>query len=78
MKKVIRLSVEDFENIVRLSSSPIEAIREIKKHTVDISRFAKWEGTWDYSCSECGGFNDFMTPHCPHCGAKMKNGREDL
>lgn len=78
MKPIILISVEDFEKILNSSPSSVEAIKEIKKHTVGRTNFANWEGTWDYSCSFCGTFNDLMTPHCPHCGAKMKNGREDL
>jgi hypothetical protein len=77
-KSIIRISVEDFDKIFASNCSTDRAIEEIKKHTVNISVFPKWEGNWDYYCSNCGVPNDLMTPHCPHCGAKMANGREDL
>ena len=78
MKKIIRITPEELNDIFRSSSSPVEAIREIKKRVVDISSFAQWEGTWDFYCSVCGKPFEYRTPHCPHCGAKMKNGSEDL
>jgi hypothetical protein len=78
MKKTIRISTKEFDDIIRSSSSPIEAIREIKKRAVDISNFAQWEGTWDFYCSVCHEPFEYRTPHCPHCGVKMKNGSEDL
>lgn len=42
---------------------------------------AKWIKIQDYAmCSECvhkvnWGSKDFLSPYCPHCGARMENGK---
>lgn len=32
---------------------------------------------YDYQCSCCGDWQDYATPYCPDCGAKMPEWRKD-
>jgi hypothetical protein len=45
---------------------------------VQEAKEGEWTGSWDYACSVCNKTFEYKTPHCPHCGAKMKNGSEDF
>ena len=63
----------------------VEALHQITedKNECNINNVsAKWKKIQNYAmCSECGhkvnwGSKDFLSPYCPHCGAKMK-GKEN-
>lgn len=56
--------------IDRIESQPTADVVEARR--------GEWIGCWDHECSVCGKTFEYRTPHCPYCGAKMKNGSEDL
>ena len=78
-KERILISVEDLERIVNTKNSLQEVCEAVKVIvTADDDADGEWTGNWDYYCSVCNKPFEYRTPHCPHCGAKMKNGREDF
>ena len=57
----------------------ISAIADIQSADARENSYGEWKFCPDLSvyCSECGHYpaDDYaMTPFCPHCGLKMKNG----
>ena len=52
-------------------------MKDTKNEKVEIVKYGKWSGTWDYICSVCNQSFEYQTAYCPNCGAKMEKGDED-
>ena len=78
----ILVTEKEYEAIANSSGSLKEVYEALKsRFSVDDeadNHQEEWSGNWDVYCSVCHKPFEYRTPHCPHCGAKMKNGSEDL
>lgn len=67
----------------------IDAIKNLPSAQTERKR-GRWvkqtdENCWWYECSECGDYpmknaygHEELSAYCPHCGAKMVGGEEDV
>lgn len=66
-KRYISLDRYEIECIV-----DVDRIIEATPADVAPVKHGKWNRTTsDYECSNCQYPMDYITPHCPYCGAKM-------
>mgnify|MGYP003309290384 CR=1 FL=1 len=75
----ILVTEKEYEEIANSNGSLLEVYKALKSRFDEADNHkGEWSGNWDYYCSVCHKPFEYRTPHCPHCGAKMKNGSEDL
>lgn len=63
----------------KVMNMPTADVAEVKHGILEANLVKPWSGqvvTW--KCSVCGGITTMYTEYCPHCGAKMDGGKEDV
>lgn len=83
MKPLMILVTEEEHEAISNSSGSLKEVYKALQSRFSVDDAADnhkgvWSGNWDFYCSVCHKSFEYRTPHCPHCGAKMKNGSEEF